>query len=265
MFPLFLCPLIDIGFSMYNIAFTGIVIVAIVNLVELDQVSEIMLQAVGVLWGTFFCCFAFVLPRLLDIARDRLAKSSSSSRLMSQPLNHQSDSIQPFCFACQTRNMAARNELSSRDKDASDKVPQLRPSDHNELPPFIEETESIPCGRDTPDTELYSNAKQTRDTELHPIMEQKSSAELSQQSEEATGNEQRTCSEDAIRILSSLGSGEIPPIYGEQGPGKEEETVIEFFTQSDENVSKMLSLSSEEAKDDVLFPSVKSVADEKVP
>jgi hypothetical protein len=56
---------------MYNIAFTGMVIVAIFNLVDLEQTSQNVLQAVGVFWGSFFCSFAFVLPRLLESRRDR--------------------------------------------------------------------------------------------------------------------------------------------------------------------------------------------------
>ena len=56
---------------MYNIAFTGIIILAIISLVDLDQVSQFTLQAVGVLWGSFFCSFAFVLPRLLEVSRDQ--------------------------------------------------------------------------------------------------------------------------------------------------------------------------------------------------
>jgi hypothetical protein len=56
---------------MYNIAFTGIVVVSIMNLVELDLVSQIFLQAAGVLWGSFFCSLAFVLPRLLEVNKER--------------------------------------------------------------------------------------------------------------------------------------------------------------------------------------------------
>ena len=64
---------------MYNIAFTGIIILGIVNLVELDEVSRITLQAVGVLWGSFFCSFAFVLPRLLEVGREKRAYQNTSS------------------------------------------------------------------------------------------------------------------------------------------------------------------------------------------
>lgn len=60
----------QLGFSMYNIAFTGIVIVLIFQLVGLDQVSKIILQAIGVVWASFFCSFAFVLPRLLEVQKE---------------------------------------------------------------------------------------------------------------------------------------------------------------------------------------------------
>jgi hypothetical protein len=64
---------------MYNVAFTGIVIMSIVNLVDLDQVSIIILQSVGVLWASFFCSFAFVLPRLLDVSREHRRRSGRFS------------------------------------------------------------------------------------------------------------------------------------------------------------------------------------------
>jgi hypothetical protein len=70
---------------MYNVAFTGIVIVAIFNLVDLDQTSQNVLQAVGVLWGSFFCSFAFVLPRLLESRRDRRASNNNGHGDTSYP------------------------------------------------------------------------------------------------------------------------------------------------------------------------------------
>jgi hypothetical protein len=63
---------------MYNVAFTGIVIVLMFHFVDLDPISKIVLQAIGVLWGSFFCSFAFVLPRLLEVARHRKSSSGRS-------------------------------------------------------------------------------------------------------------------------------------------------------------------------------------------
>ena len=70
---------------MYNIAFTGVVLLLIINLVELDPISQITLQAVGVLWGSFFCSFAFVLPLLLENPNnhDQRIPNTSSSRVSS--------------------------------------------------------------------------------------------------------------------------------------------------------------------------------------
>jgi hypothetical protein len=56
---------------MYNVAFSGIVVVTVKSLVELDVVSQIILQVVGVLWGSFFCSLAFVLPRLLELNKEK--------------------------------------------------------------------------------------------------------------------------------------------------------------------------------------------------
>lgn len=49
----------QLGFAMYNIAFTGIIIIIISGVVHMDQVNKKMLQTVGVLWGTLFCSSGF--------------------------------------------------------------------------------------------------------------------------------------------------------------------------------------------------------------
>jgi hypothetical protein len=72
-----------IGFSIYNIAVTGLLIICTVSLVELDQASITVLMAIGILWGSFFSSLSFVLPRLLQVQRERkssiLVTSSNSS------------------------------------------------------------------------------------------------------------------------------------------------------------------------------------------
>jgi hypothetical protein len=65
---------------MYNVAFTGIVVVAIVKFVDLDQVTIIVLRAVGVLWGSFFCSLAFVLPRWLEVRKQKLIVETLQGR-----------------------------------------------------------------------------------------------------------------------------------------------------------------------------------------
>jgi hypothetical protein len=73
---------ISVAFSMYNIAFTGLITILIICLVELDQISRIVVQTVSVLWGSCFCSLAFVLPRLLQVQKDyEVAKSQLSSKL----------------------------------------------------------------------------------------------------------------------------------------------------------------------------------------
>jgi hypothetical protein len=62
---------------MYNVAFTGIVMVTIVKFVALDQVTIVVLRAVGVLWGSFFCSFAFVLPRWLEVRKQKAREDTT--------------------------------------------------------------------------------------------------------------------------------------------------------------------------------------------
>lgn len=58
----------QLGFAMYNIAFTGIVIVALLLVIDMTQRGILMLQTIGVLWGTIVSSFAFVLPRVIEVA-----------------------------------------------------------------------------------------------------------------------------------------------------------------------------------------------------
>ena len=69
----------QLAFAMYNIAFTGIVLMLITGLVEMDQVIRLLLQAIGVAWGTMFNSAVFVVPRLMDIHRHLSARRRRSS------------------------------------------------------------------------------------------------------------------------------------------------------------------------------------------
>lgn len=64
----------QLGFAVYNIAFTGIIIVVILQVVDMDQSGKLILQAIGVLWGSLFSAFAFVLPRLIEVVQSEKAK-----------------------------------------------------------------------------------------------------------------------------------------------------------------------------------------------
>lgn len=56
-------------FSMYNIAFIGVVFLIVVNVATITPAGKNVLQAVAVLWGTVFSSAAFVIPRLIGVRR----------------------------------------------------------------------------------------------------------------------------------------------------------------------------------------------------
>jgi hypothetical protein len=60
-----------LGFSIYNITFTGILVVCTISLVELDRSSQTVLVAIGIWWGSFFSSVSFVVPRLVQVQVDR--------------------------------------------------------------------------------------------------------------------------------------------------------------------------------------------------
>lgn len=64
----------QLTFAMYNIAFTGTIIVTIILVADSNQSGlKQVLQATGTLWGTAFSASAFVLPRL---SKKRMGSSS---------------------------------------------------------------------------------------------------------------------------------------------------------------------------------------------
>ena len=69
-------------FSMYNIAFVGIIVALLSNFANFgDGNGRSILQAVGIVWGSVCCTAAFVLPRMLSTERsirDRKAGARSS-------------------------------------------------------------------------------------------------------------------------------------------------------------------------------------------
>ena len=58
-------------FSMYNIAFIGIITIVIVYTMDIDTSGQIVLQSIGVFWGTVFSSAAFVLPRLMRVQSEK--------------------------------------------------------------------------------------------------------------------------------------------------------------------------------------------------
>ena len=67
-------------FSMYNIAFIGIITTVILYTMDIERTGQIVLMAIGVLWGTVFSSAAFVFPRMMRIKSE--AEKSSKGRLM---------------------------------------------------------------------------------------------------------------------------------------------------------------------------------------
>ena len=74
----------QLGFTMYNIAFTGIIIITLLKLVDMDQESKIVIYSIGIIWGTVFSAFAFVLPRLLEAKEDKKRKKIHGHRRFTQ-------------------------------------------------------------------------------------------------------------------------------------------------------------------------------------
>ena len=56
----------ELMFSMYNIAFIGMIIVIISFAMDIDASGQIVLFAMGIFCGTVFSSAAFVLPRLMQ-------------------------------------------------------------------------------------------------------------------------------------------------------------------------------------------------------
>jgi hypothetical protein len=61
----------QLGFAMYNTAFTGIVLVLMSTLLEMDSTIQLILQAMCVAWGSMFNSTAFVVPRIMQLRRHK--------------------------------------------------------------------------------------------------------------------------------------------------------------------------------------------------
>ena len=57
-------------FSMYNIAFTGVILIALFLAVDIEEDGRQMLHAIGIFWGTIVSSAAFVVPRLMQANSD---------------------------------------------------------------------------------------------------------------------------------------------------------------------------------------------------
>jgi hypothetical protein len=79
-YSLMISLLYFLAFAMYNIAFTGIILSSVMNIVNIDQVSKIIFRTVGVLYGSFTCSVAFALPRLLQVKKEQVLASRQQVR-----------------------------------------------------------------------------------------------------------------------------------------------------------------------------------------
>ena len=83
----------ELMFSMYNIAFIGIVIVVIGLLLDVDTVGQAVLGTMGIFWGTVFSAAAFVVPRLMRARNELAAAPMKSSVRPSSKKNSKNASI----------------------------------------------------------------------------------------------------------------------------------------------------------------------------
>lgn len=80
-------------FSMYNIAFTGVILIVLFVAVDIEQDGKRMLQAIGVFWATVISSAAFVVPRLMQANLSRGGSSHhgtsryAMTRVSGLPLN----------------------------------------------------------------------------------------------------------------------------------------------------------------------------------
>lgn len=68
------------GFCWYNIAISAIVTVVTIQLIVVERESQLIVQAIGIFWATFFCSIIFVVPLLLPVSVQSYKISNSSDR-----------------------------------------------------------------------------------------------------------------------------------------------------------------------------------------
>ena len=71
----------ELVFSMYNIAFSGVVIMVITFAVDIDASGQIILNSLGIFCATVFSSAAFVLPRVMQSQQEELVRKRSARNL----------------------------------------------------------------------------------------------------------------------------------------------------------------------------------------
>ena len=114
-------------FSMYNIAFVGIICALLSNFADFgDGNGRSILQAVGVVWGSVCSTAAFVLPRMLrteKIIRERKAGGGRSSRVIVSGLNTslQNNYSSTRNLSSLERSRSNSNDISARNLSSSER------------------------------------------------------------------------------------------------------------------------------------------------
>merc|ERR1712151_153991 len=80
-------------FSMYNIAFVGIILTFTVFLADLSGSGYALLQTVAVFWATTVSSAAFVFPRLVQLRQRQSNTSVNSLKFSSSNVNYASSKM----------------------------------------------------------------------------------------------------------------------------------------------------------------------------
>lgn len=112
----------------------------------MNEESKIILQAIGVFWGSIFCCLAFVLPRLLEVRKTSSTLTSSDySGFGSKHFDLRPTESERFQILVPNSNMIDRsvnfNDTSSGGFSAT--IASLPPHPNYEQPNY-EQPEAMP-------------------------------------------------------------------------------------------------------------------------
>lgn len=100
-------------FAMYNIAFTGIVIATILQLIDTDQSGSQILRAIGTLWGTVLGASAFAVPRLFTVARENSRAADARALTREQSARRAERALAREQSASRAERVLAREQHAS--------------------------------------------------------------------------------------------------------------------------------------------------------
>ena len=67
----------QLAFAMYNVFFTGVIVILFARFIEMEHATELLLQAIAVAWATMLNSAAFVVPRLVEVRQHMLKRSKT--------------------------------------------------------------------------------------------------------------------------------------------------------------------------------------------